>query len=195
MDMKRYLIAGLGNPGLSYARHRHNIGFMVLDELAHRQHVAFTSGRGKSLHANLLLNEAQLLLAKPQTFMNRSGEALHKLLHYFRLPLENALVVLDDMDLPNASLRMRPHGGSAGHKGMQSIIDSLGSREIPRLRIGIDRPPGRMDPTAYVLEPFSDEQQELIEAALPIAADAIETFVRSGIEIAMSAFNSTSSIE
>ena len=189
--MKRFLIAGLGNPGLSYARDRHNIGFMVLDELARRQEVPFTRGRGKSLHADLQLNHAQLLLAKPQNFMNRSGDALETLLHYYRLPLEQTLVVFDDLDLPTAALRMRPHGGSAGHKGMQSIIDRLGSRAIPRLRVGIDRPPGRMDLAAYVLQPFANEQQELIEAALPRAADAIEIFVRSGIETAMCEFNSS----
>ena len=187
--MKRFLIAGLGNPGLSYARHRHNVGFMVLDELARRHQAAFTRMRGKSVHAELRLNDAQLLLAKPQTYVNRSGDALQKLLHYHRLPLEQALVVFDDLDLPIASLRMRPHGSSAGHKGMQSIIDSLDSRAIPRLRVGIDRPPGRMDPADYVLQPFSHEQQELIEAVLSRAADAIETFVSSGIRSAMSIFN------
>jgi len=188
--MKRFLIVGLGNPGRSYVRHRHNVGFMVLDELAHRRQVAFVRGRGKSLHADFRLNDAHFLLAKPQTFMNRSGEALQNILHYYRLPLEQALVVFDDLDLPTAVLRLRPHGGSAGHKGMQSIIDCLGSRAIPRLRVGIDRPPGRVEPVAYVLQPFSDQQQELIEAVLPRAADAIETFVRSGIESAMCAFNS-----
>ncbi len=191
--MKRFLILGLGNPGIPYARHRHNVGFMVLDELARRHQVAFTRGRGKALHADFRLHDAQILLAKPQTFMNQSGEALQHLMHYYRLPLEQAIVVFDDLDLPTAALRMRPHGGSAGHKGMQSIIDRLGSHSVPRLRLGIDRPPGRMDPAAYVLQPFTNEQQQLIDDALPLAADAIETFVRSGIDSAMSAFNSVAS--
>ena len=190
LDMKRFLIAGLGNPGISYARHRHNVGFMVIDELARRQQVAFTRRRGKSLHADFRMSGAHILLAKPQTFMNQSGAALQSLIHYYRLPLQKTLIVFDDLDLPTAVLRLRPHGGSSGHKGMQSIIERLSSHRIPRLRIGIDRPPGRMDPTAYVLEPFADEQQELIEAVLPRAADAIEAFVRSGIESAMSVTNS-----
>ena len=195
MQIERFLIIGLGNPGRSYTRHRHNVGFMVLDELARRQQVAFTRRRGKALQADFRLGSAQVLLAKPQTFMNMSGEAAQRLLRYFHLPLQKTLVVFDDLDLPTAALRMRPLGGSAGHKGMQSVIDRLGSRAIPRLRVGIDRPPGKMDPAAYVLQPFSDEQQELIDAALPRAAEAIETFVRTDIESAMSAFNSAASGE
>ena len=195
MQIERFLIIGLGNPGRSYTRHRHNVGFMVLDELARRQQVAFTRRRGKALQADFRLGSAQVLLAKPQTFMNMSGEAAQRLLRYFHLPLQKMLVVFDDLDLPTAALRMRPLGGSAGHKGMQSVIDRLGSRAIPRLRVGIDRPPGKMDPAAYVLQPFSDEQQELIDAALPRAAEAIETFVRTDIESAMSAFNSAASGE
>lgn len=187
--MKRFIIAGLGNPGISYARHRHNVGFMVLDNLAHRHQVAFKRVRRKYLHAEFHLNDAHILLAKPQTYVNQSGDVLKNLLHYFHLPLEQALIVFDDLDLPIAELRMRPHGGSAGHKGMQSIIDCINSRSIPRLRVGIDRPPGRKDPADYVLQPFSSEEQELIEVALSRAADAIETFVNSGIQIAMSTFN------
>ncbi len=195
MQIERFLIVGLGNPGRSYARHRHNVGFMVLDELARRQQVAFTRRHGKALQADFRMGSAQVLLAKPQTFMNMSGEAAQRLLHYFHLPLQKTLVVFDDLDLPTAALRMRPLGGSAGHKGMQSIIDRFGSRAIPRLRVGIDRPPGKMDPAAYVLQPFSHEQQELIDAALPRAAEAIEAFVRTDIESAMSAFNSAASGE
>ena len=195
MQIERFLIVGLGNPGRSYARHRHNVGFMVLDELARRQQVAFTRRHGKALQADFRMGSAQVLLAKPQTFMNMSGEAAQRLLHYFHLPLQKTLVVFDDLDLPTAALRMRPLGGSAGHKGMQSVIDRLGSRAIPRLRVGIDRPPGKMDPAAYVLQPFSHEQQELIDAALPRAAEAIEAFVRTDIESAMSAFNSAASGE
>ncbi len=195
MQIERFLIIGLGNPGRSYTRHRHNVGFMVLDELARRQQVAFTRRRGKALQADFRLGSAQVLLAKPQTFMNMSGEAAQRLLRYFHLPLQKTLVVFDDLDLPTAALRMRPLGGSAGHKGMQSVIDRLGSRAIARLRVGIDRPPGKMDPAAYVLQPFSHEQQELIDAALPRAAEAIEAFVRTDIESAMSAFNSAASGE
>ncbi len=195
MQIERFLIIGLGNPGRSYARHRHNVGFMVLDELARRKQLAFSSRRDKALQTDFRLGSAQVLLAKPQTFMNMSGEAAQRLLHYFHLPLQKTLVVFDDLDLPTAALRMRPLGGSAGHKGMQSVIDRLGSRAIPRLRVGIDRPPGKMDPAAYVLQPFSDEQQELIDAALPRAAEAIETFVSTDIDSAMSALNSAASGE
>lgn len=136
MQIERFLIIGLGNPGRSYTRHRHNVGFMVLDELARRQQVAFTRRRGKALQADFRLGSAQVLLAKPQTFMNMSGEAAQRLLRYFHLPLQKTLVVFDDLDLPTAALRMRPLGGSAGHKGMQSVIDRLGSRAIARLRVG-----------------------------------------------------------
>ena len=187
--MQRFLIAGLGNPGIKYERHRHNVGFMVLDELASRQNATFAGSRGKSLYSTIQIHNTQLVLVKPQTYMNRSGETLQNLLHFYRLPMERALIVFDDLDLPTAMLRMRPYRGSAGHKGMKSIIDRLGSQTIPRLRIGIDRPTGPMNPAAYVLLPFDNEQQELISAVLPRAADAIETFVISGIQKAMSTFH------
>lgn len=190
--MKLFLIAGLGNPGNTYSRHRHNVGFMVLDELARRHQAAFTRSRGKALYADFHINNAKLLLAKPQTFMNSSGGTLKNLIDYYNVPLEQVLIVLDDLDLPTAALRMRPHGGSAGQKGMQSIIERLGSDAIPRLRVGIGRPSGQMDPATYVLQPFTSKQKELIDAVLPLAVHAIETFVHSGIEIAMSTFNSTS---
>lgn len=188
--MERFIVAGLGNPGREYARHRHNVGFMVVNELAQRHDVTSMRRQGKSLVTELLLGKMQVVLAKPQTFMNCSGEAVAELVHFFNLPLERLLVVFDDLNLPMGVMRVRMEGGSGGQKGMMSVIDQLDSRAIPRIRVGIDRPPGRMDAADYVLKPFSGQQSEVITNMLPLVADAIETVVREGIVTAMDKFNS-----
>ena len=188
--MERFIIAGLGNPGREYARHRHNVGFTVVNTLAQRHGVTFTRLQGKSLVTEFCIGESQVLLVKPQTFMNMSGEAVAQLVRYYHLPLERLLVVLDDLDLPIGVLRMRMEGSSGGQKGIRSIMEHLGSQVFPRLRVGIDRPPGRMGATSYVLHPFSGEQAKVIEGILPLAADSVETFVREGIMVAMDKFNS-----
>jgi PTH1 family peptidyl-tRNA hydrolase len=121
--------------------------------------------------------------------MNESGCTVSPLVHFYRVPLERLLVVYDDLDLPLGTLRLRPGGGSGGHKGMRSIIEHLGSQAFPRLRIGIDRPPGRMDPAAYVLQDFSEDEESLLEDRLEQAVSAVETWVRQGVEVAMTRYN------
>jgi len=121
--------------------------------------------------------------------MNESGRAVAALARFYKVRLERLLVVYDDLDLPLSALRLRPEGGSGGHKGMRSIVEHLGSRSFPRLRIGIDRPPGRMDPAAYVLQDFSTEDEPLLEETLGWAVAAIETWLTEGVEAAMSRYN------
>jgi PTH1 family peptidyl-tRNA hydrolase len=184
------LIVGLGNPGSEYAGHRHNVGFQVVDALAQAHGLAFV--RRKAARARVAegrIGDRPALLAKPRTFMNLSGRAVGRLSRAHEIPPERILVVYDDLDLPLGRLRLRPEGGSGGHMGMRSIIDALGSQAFPRLRVGIDRPPGGMDAAEYVLQPFVEEDQALVNDALERAAAAIECWLVDGIVVAMDRFN------
>lgn len=188
-DSGRSLIAGLGNPGLKYSSNRHNAGFRCLDQLAASHSLVFGK-RQKRTHVALgTIRGQRVVLAKPQTFVNESGRAVVTLAQFYKVSLQRLLVVYDDLDLPLEALRLRPEGGSGGHKGMRSIIEHLGSQDFPRLRIGIGRPPGQMDPAAYVLQDFSAEEEAILEQTLNRAVAAIETWLTAGIEVAMNRYN------
>lgn len=186
---ERYLIAGLGNPGREHAEDRHNIGFQFLDHLAQELKTGFSKMQMKALLAETRLGEERLTLAKPQTWMNRSGEAVAPLIRYYKIPLENVLIVYDDLDLPCGQLRLRPGGGSGGHNGLSSILSAVGSQDLPRLRIGIGRPPGRMDPADYVLQRFSEAEWDIMKVTLREAEDCLRLMIRVGIDKAMTSCN------
>ncbi len=183
------MIVGLGNPGPRYARNRHNVGFQIVDELAAKHGLSFEKRQFKALIASGVIDGQRVLLVKPQTFMNLSGEAVQPLAHYYKIDLPDLMVVFDDMDLPLGVIRLRPFGGAGGHNGMKSIIQRLGSNRFPRLRVGIDRPPGRMDPAAYVLQDFNPEEEEIMVQVRDRAVRALETWLTEGIDAAMNAFN------
>ena len=185
-----FMIVGLGNPGREYQGNRHNIGFRLLNYLSDRLGVAFSGLESKSLVTKSDYHGHRLILVKPQTYMNLSGQAVESLVRFYKIPLEQVMVVFDDVDLPFGALRLRPAGGSGGQKGMQSIIDRLGTQDIPRLRMGIDRPPGRMEAADYVLQDFSKSETELLPGILARAADALLTYIRESLEVAMNQFNS-----
>lgn len=185
----RFLVAGLGNPGRQYQANRHNIGFMVLDTLAERLGVNFGRMESKALIAKADHVGNHLILAKPQTYMNLSGQAVSSLIRFYKIPLEKLIVVYDDVDLPFGVLRLRPAGGSAGHRGMNSIIEQLGTQDFPRLRVGIDRPPGRMDAADYVLQDFSRAEAEELPVIRQQALEAVLTFITLGIAAAMNTYN------
>jgi PTH1 family peptidyl-tRNA hydrolase len=184
-----YLITGLGNPGREYRETRHNIGFMLVDHLAQRLGVSFSRMESKALVTKGEYQGRRLVLAKPQTYMNLSGSAVGSLMRFYKVPITNLLVAYDDVDLPLGTIRLRAEGGSAGQKGMASIIERLGTQEFPRLRLGIGRPPGRMDAAAYVLQPFKKDETDLLPVILDRAVDAVLVFVTSGLESAMNQFN------
>ncbi len=184
-----YLIVGLGNPGKEYANNRHNAGFLAVDKLAERLGVKFTRMQSNALVTKANDGNKKLILAKPRTFMNNSGQAVGALAKFYKLEQENVLIVYDDVDLPFDTLRLRPEGGSGGHKGMKSIIQRLGTQEFPRLRIGVGRPKGQMATPDYVLQDFSKDEMDVIPFILDKAADAILEFVRYGIESAMNTYN------
>jgi PTH1 family peptidyl-tRNA hydrolase len=184
------LVVGLGNPGDEYAAHRHNVGFRVVDALARAHGLEFS--RKKEARARVAegqIGGRPVILAKPQTFMNLSGQTVGRLSRMHGISPESILVVYDDLDLPLGRLRLRPDGGSGGHKGMRSIIESLGTQSFPRLRVGIDRPPARMDPADYVLHPFDSEQKSLLAGVVERAVAAVELWLAVGILAAMDEFN------
>jgi PTH1 family peptidyl-tRNA hydrolase len=184
-----YLIVGLGNPGREYADTRHNVGFMVIDRLCIRLDARLTRYQFKSLTGEATYEGQKLLLVKPRTYMNLSGQAVSSLVRFYKLPLERLLVIHDDLDLPPGSLRLRPGGGSAGQKGVQSIIDQLCSSQFPRLRIGIGRPPGQQDAASYVLQPFQRDEWPLVSEALLRAVEVVLSFVTEGLDKTMTRFN------
>lgn len=188
----RFLIAGLGNPGSRYQGNRHNIGFMVVDRLSERTDIEIGRLQKKALVGTGWFVQKRIILVKPQTNMNLSGTSLGPLINYYKIPLPNLLVVYDEIDLPFGAIRLRERGGSGGHNGMKSIIAVLGSG-FPRLRLGVGRPPGKMEPAAYVLQDFQKEEMPVVEEIIDRSVSAIETYLINGIDIAMTRFNNSSS--
>jgi peptidyl-tRNA hydrolase, PTH1 family len=184
-----YLIVGLGNPGREYRETRHNVGFMLVDRLAVKLNARFTRLQSKALIASAHYNDRKVILAKPQTFMNLSGQSVQGLIHFYKLPLTNLLLVHDDLDLPLGTIRIRPDWGSAGQKGMASTLERLGTDEFARIRLGIGRPPGQMQAPDYVLQDFSKGDMTVISETLNRAVEAALTFVMEGLNAAMNKFN------
>jgi len=187
------MIVGLGNPGSRYARNRHNVGFQIVDALAEKYHLRFDKRQFKALVASGRIDCQRVLLVKPQTYMNLSGDAVQPLAGYYKIAPDDVMVVYDDLDLAAGVIRLRPFGGAGGHNGMKSIIQRLGSNQFPRLRVGVGRPPGRMDAAAYVLQNFGDKEEALMAQVRDRAVQALETWLKSGIDAAMNAFNVTRS--
>ncbi|MCB0078125.1 MAG: aminoacyl-tRNA hydrolase [Anaerolineales bacterium] len=184
------LVVGLGNPGTRYAHNRHNIGFQVVERLAARHGFSFIHQKGMSgLLASGYLHGRRLLLLKPQSYMNESGRAVRAARDFYRVDDHAILVVYDDLDLPFATFRFRPEGGAGGQRGVRSIIQHLGDGQFARLRIGIDRPPGRMDPAAYVLQDFSKAEEKELALRREEAVDGIELWMTDGIVAAMNRYN------
>lgn len=185
-----WLIVGLGNYGAKYAETRHNAGWHVLELITQQHsHFRFDESRNKALIARGDLAGAKVALVKPQTYMNLSGEAVGPIARFYKIPPERVLVAYDDLDLPLATLRLRPQGGAGGHKGMTSLIQHLGTQNFPRLRLGIGRPPGQMPVEAYVLQKFSSDEWAAMSQTYERAVKAITMILTDGLEKAMNEFN------
>ena len=183
------LIVGLGNPGREYRQSRHNVGFMAVDQIATKLDIRMSRVQSRAIVGMGNHRDRKVILAKPQTFMNDSGKAVSGLMHYYKLPIDNLMVIHDDIDLPFGVLRIRPAGGSAGQKGVASIIERIGTQDYPRMRIGVGRPPGRKAAAGYVLEDFSDDEQEILRTVFDQAVEAVLVFLEAGIDQAMNRFN------
>lgn len=181
---------GLGNPGNKYENSRHNVGFMVIDRLASRLGISLSRPFFSSMTGQVYIDNKKILLVKPQTYMNLSGQSVAPIVKWYKLKPDDLLVIYDDMDLPAGSLRIRPKGGSGGHRGMESIIEHLGTNAFPRLRIGIGKPDSDGEDTIdWVLGGFSNREREIIESVKKKAVDAITLFVNEGINKAMNQYN------
>ena len=184
-----HLIVGLGNPSSAYRKTRHNLGFQVVEALASRLQAGQPKQGHRSLFVVATYCSRRLILAQPLTYMNRSGLAVKELVNYYKIDLDNLLVIYDDLDLPPGTVRIRKRGSSAGHRGIQSIIDVLNTSEFPRLRIGVGKPPPFMEAADYVLQPFPAEEKEVIDEAISRAGEAVQLYISDGIETAMNKFN------
>ena len=189
-DSAPWLVVGLGNPGPDYAGTRHNVGFLVVDELATRARGRFA--RHKRAHAQVAEERLQghrAVLAKPSTYMNESGGPVKGLLDFYKVPMERLLVIHDELDIPFSTLRLKLGGGDNGHNGLRSIRRSTGSGEFYRVRVGIGRPPGRQDPADFVLKPWSSVERKELPMLVSDAADAVELLLHEGLERAQNRFN------
>ncbi len=175
------LIVGLGNPGSSYAGNRHNVGFMVVDELASRVDGRFTSHKAGANVLETWLAGRRVVLARPRSFMNVSGPAVAGTARYFKIPPTDVVIVHDDLDLDYGVLKLKRGGGEGGHNGLRSITACLGSKDYLRVRFGIGRPPGRMDPADFVLRDFSAEQRRELDLLVDRGADAVEQLLTQGL--------------
>ena len=183
----RWLVIGLGNPGREYAGSRHNMGFLSVDELSRRHRATVSHRESKSLTGAIRIGSSELVLAKPQTMMNRSGDAVKALRAKYGVPLDRLLVVHDELDLPFGRLRVRRGGSSAGHHGLDSVIAALGTPDFIRFRVGVDRPTG--DGIDYVLGPFTPAEREALPQIIDRVCQAIASTIEHGLDRTMTDFN------
>lgn len=184
-----YLIVGLGNPGARYANTRHNVGWKVAERLADRHGLKFDKTEHHAQTASGTILGKRVLLAKPMTFMNLSGDAVQPLVSFYKIPFDHLIIVADDIDLPLGTLRLRKAGSSGGQNGLKHILQRLGTQEIARARFGVGRPPGRKEAAGHVLAPFKGDEEILALEVADRAVQAVETWLTDGIDMAMTRFN------
>lgn len=186
------LVVGLGNPGSQYSGTRHNVGFDVVAELVRRWQPGKSQVKFQAEIWEAFTSSGKVLLASPMTFMNRSGEAVQQIAGFWQIASDDVIVACDDMNLPLGTLRWRAGGSSGGQKGLADILLRLGTEQIPRLRLGVGRPPGQMDAAAWVLARFRSEERNEAEIMTKLAADSVETWAAEGLVAAMNKYNGTS---
>jgi PTH1 family peptidyl-tRNA hydrolase len=186
---QRWLVVGLGNPGPEYAGNRHNAGFMVVDELAARMGGRFKVHKSRAEIVEGRSAGARAVLAKPLSYMNLSGGPVKALADFYKVAPANVIVIHDELDIPYGALRTKLGGGDNGHNGLKSITKSLGTKDYPRIRFGIGRPPGRMDPAAYVLKDFATAERKDLPFLVDRAADMVESLITNGVEVTQNRFH------
>ena len=190
-----YLIAGLGNPTKEYDKTRHNVGFSVIDVLADRYRIDISEKKHKALCGRGVIEGQKVLLLKPQTFMNLSGESIRAAADYYKIEPEEMIVIYDDISLDPGQLRIRLKGSAGGHNGIKNIIANLGTQDFPRIKVGVGAKPPRMDLADYVLSRFGAGEQKLMEEAFGEAAEATVMMMTDGVERAMNHFNAKKKAE
>lgn len=184
-----YLIVGLGNPGTQYNGTRHNAGFMVLDALADKHRISVDTKKHKGLVGKGMIGSNKVILLKPQTFMNLSGESVREAMDFYKIDPQNVLVIFDDISLKPGQLRIRGKGSAGGHNGIKNIILHMKTQEFPRIKVGVGEKPPRMDLVDHVLGHFQGEDKKAFETAIPEAVNAVEVFLTDGVDMAMNRFN------
>ncbi len=184
-----YVVVGLGNPGKDYTKTRHNIGFNVVDLIAKRNNINLNKIKFQSVYGEGIIGGEKILLMKPQTFMNNSGISLRDVYQYYKIPIENIIVVVDDIDIDFSTVRIRAKGSAGSHNGLKSIINYLGNENFPRVKVGIGKKYENQDLASFVLSRFSPDEQEDINISLVTAAEAVESIIKDGINQAMNKYN------
>lgn len=184
-----YIIVGLGNPGKQYEHTRHNVGFEVIDRLAEKNDILMTERKHRAFCGKGLIGGQKVMLLKPQTFMNLSGESVKSAVDFYQIGTDELIVVYDDVSLSPGQLRIRRAGSAGGHNGIKNIIAQLGTQEFPRVKVGVGEKPERMDLADYVLSHFSKGEWKMMEEAFKEAADAVEVMIADGVDAAMNRFN------
>ena len=184
-----YLIVGLGNPENEYSMTRHNMGFDVINELANRNNISVVKTKFKGLYETGVIQGQKVMLLKPQTYMNLSGDSLIEAMDYYDIEPEKIIVIYDDIDTEKGNIRIRKKGGPGSHKGMISVVENLQTDDFTRIRVGIGQPEFKNDMMNYVIGKISKEEQEILHAGVVKAADAIEEILKNGVDIAMNKFN------
>ena len=184
-----FLIIGLGNPENEYANTRHNMGFDTVNKLAKQYRIEINKHKFKGMYGSGMIENEKVILLKPQTYMNLSGESVIEAIQFYKIDLENIIVIYDDMDVEPGKIKIRKKGGAGSHNGMKSIVNHLKSENFPRIRIGIGTPKDKSDSIYYVIGPIPKEEQEILDQATTKAKDAISEILKSGIDVAMNQFN------
>ena len=184
-----YLIVGLGNPEEEYANTRHNMGFDTINEISKRNEIQVTKKKFDAFYGNGFINQEKVVLVKPQTYMNLSGQAVKQFMDFYKLEKENLIIIYDDMDIDPSVIKIRKKGGSGGHNGMKSIIQHIGTEEFTRIRIGIGRPKEEFDKINYVIGSVNKEQHNILQKGVSLASEAVENIVKNGVDKAMNKFN------
>lgn len=185
----QYIIIGLGNPGSKYENTRHNVGFNTIDMLSSKHGIKVSKLKHKALIGDGVIEGERVVLVKPQTFMNLSGESVRDIIDWYKVPLKNTILIYDDVDLAIGKIRLRSKGSSGTHNGMRSVLYHIQSEDFPRIRIGIGRPPEGWDLADFVLGRFNDDDRKSVNESIEKAADAVSLIVKAGVEAAMNSYN------
>lgn len=184
-----YIIVGLGNPGREYENTRHNTGFIAIDKLANKYNIEISKEKHKALIGTGLIEGEKVILVKPQTFMNLSGESVREVINFYKEEVKNFIVIFDDIDLPIGTIRIKERGSAGTHNGVKSLVHELGTQEFKRIKVGVGSPSGKMDLVSYVLGKFSNEEFKEIEISTNKVVNAIETIIKEGVAKAMNEYN------